>query len=158
MSISRPDPSPEIQVWAPQHLPGNLSRHQAPQTQPIKTNPPPCLRLASPLFPGSVKGLGLYPVSPLRQPQAALPPQPQTQLVIHVSSCLLDISPWVSSRHLPCACQNWTPHPELLLPVCPALQMAASSFQLLRPNPWSHPWLLVLPPSHPTNRSVHGSC
>lgn len=78
----------------------------------------------------------------------------------HISSCLLDISTWVSNRYLKHICRKLTFHCSISHPQAPSIQpvvfsillMAAPSFYLFRMS--SHPWFL---PSIPRIQSVRRS-
>lgn len=126
--------------------PGHLSTYQAPHTQPIKTNPLPGLKLVS-VSRGSVKGLLLHPVAAL-----TLSLRPRWSFMCP-AAYLTSPRAWpmgIFNAHV----TTGLPTPKLLLPVCPAQQMAALSFQLLRANPWSHRWVLFLPPALHTHPST----
>lgn len=136
MSTSGPDPSPEAQTWAPQHLPGtsNSTHQNKPTTWP----------------PTSFSAVPWLGERPPPSASGCPAPQPQTQVVTHVPSCLPAISTCTATGTFNAHGKAGLPTPELLLPVCPAQQMAALSFQLLRANPWSHSWVLfLLPPYTP---------
>lgn len=117
-----------------------MSRHQAPQTQPIQTNPPPGC--------SSVPWLSERPHP---SPSCCPAPQPQTQVAIHVSSCLPAISTCMSNGHL--QCPNRTPHPQAAPPSLPS----SAHGSLILPASQSKPLEPSLGPLSPSTPHTHPS-
>lgn len=123
-----------------------MSRHLAPQTQPIETNHHVASNwhLLCPLAQGKA--------SPFNQ---LLPcPSAPDPVATHVSSCLPAVSTCMSNGHLQRAYPNWTPHPQAAPPCLPSSASGSLILPASQSKPLEHPWALSLPPPHTPHPST----